>query len=101
MIEDSQIVIDWMQGLPVPQVVMELIACQCNRVCKATECQCVANVFECLPALKNHLCDNMIDNDIEGNSVDDIRDEMIIATTKMHKITKMSIVYTMMMLADC
>ena len=100
MIEDSQIVIDWMQGLPVPQVVMELNACQCSRVCKVTECQCVANEFECLPALKNHLCDNMIDNDIEGN-VDDTADEVIIATRKLHKITKMSIVYTMMVLADC
>ena len=30
MIEDSQIVIDWMQGLPVPQVMMELIVCKCS-----------------------------------------------------------------------
>ena len=30
MIEDSQIVIDWMQGLPAPQVVMELIASMCS-----------------------------------------------------------------------
>ena len=65
MIEDSQIVIYWMQDLPVPQVVMELIACKCSRVCKATECQCVANAFECLPALKNQLCDNIIDNDFK------------------------------------
>ena len=42
----------------------------------------------------------MIDNDIEGN-VDDTADEVIIATRKLHKITKMSIVYTMMVLADC
>ena len=90
MIEDRQIVIDWVQGLPVPQVVMELIACKCSRVCKATECQCVADVFECLPAWKNHLCDNMIDNEFEG-SVDDTADEVIMTTTKMHKITKMSI----------
>ena len=48
MIEDSRIVIDWMQGLPVPQVVMELIACKCSIMCKVTECQCVANAFECL-----------------------------------------------------
>ena len=41
----------------------------------------------------------MIDNDFEG-SVDDKADELM-TTTKMHKITKMSIVYTMMMLADC
>ena len=97
MIEDSRIVIDWMQGLPVPQVAM---ACKCIRVCKATECQCVANAFECLQAWKNHLCDNMIDNDFEG-SVDDTADEVIMTTTKVHKKIKMSIVYTILMSADC
>ena len=90
-----------MQDLPVPQVEMELIACKCSRVYKVTEYQCVANAFECLPAWKkNQLCDNMIDNGFEG-SVEDTADEVIMTTTKMHKITKMSIVYTMMMLSDC
>ena len=42
----------------------------------------------------------MIDNDFEG-IVDDTADEVIMTTTKMHKITKKSIVDTMMMLADC
>ena len=41
----------------------------------------------------------MIDNDFKG-SVDDTADEVIMMTMKMHRITKMSIVYTMMMLAD-
>ena len=36
MIGDSQIVIDWMHGLPVPQVVMELITCKFNSVCNAS-----------------------------------------------------------------
>ena len=37
MKEDGQIDIDWMQGLPAPQVVMELIARKCRRVFKAPE----------------------------------------------------------------
>ena len=74
MIEDGQIVIDWMQRLPAPQVVMELIACKCSRVCKAPECQCVANALKCSPACKNQVCDNMIDDDFE-DSVDDTADE--------------------------
>ena len=49
---------------------------------------------------KNQLCDNMIDNDFEV-SVDDTADEVITTTTKVHEITKMSILYTMMMLAEC
>ena len=42
----------------------------------------------------------MIGNNFEG-CVDDTADEVIVTTKKMHKITKMSIVYSMMMLADC
>ena len=53
---------------------MELIACKCSRVCKAPECQCVANILKCLPACKNQLCDNMIDDDFE-DSVNDTADE--------------------------
>ena len=41
MIEDSQIVIDWMQGLPVPQVV--------SRECKVPDCQCAGYALACLP----------------------------------------------------
>ena len=74
MIEDGQNVVDWMQGLPAPQVMMELIACQCSRVCKAPVCQCVANALKCLPACKNQFFDNMLDGDFE-DSVDDTEDE--------------------------
>ena len=34
MIEDGQLVIDWMLGLPAPQDVMELITCKCSRIAK-------------------------------------------------------------------
>ena len=63
-----------MQGLPAPQIVMELIACKGSRVCKAPECQCVTYALKCLPAACiNQLCDNMIDDDFE-DSVDDTAD---------------------------
>ena len=65
MIEDGQLVIDWNTGVACPQVVMELIACKCSRVCKAPECQCVANALKCSPACKIQFCDNMIDDDFE------------------------------------
>ena len=41
----------------------------------------------------------MIDNDFE-DSVDDTVDEVIMTTTKMHEVIKMSILYTVMILAD-
>ena len=72
MIEDVQIVIDWMVGLPAPPVVMELIACKCNRVCKAPECQCVTNALKCSPTCKNHLCNIIIDNYFEENDGDTV-----------------------------
>ena len=74
MIEDGLLVIDWMKGLPAPQVVMELIACKCSRVCKAPECQCVANALRCSPARKNQFCDNMIEDGFDELG-DDTEDE--------------------------
>ena len=40
-------------------------SCKCSRVCKALDCQCVAYALKCLPACKNQLCYNMIDDDFE------------------------------------
>ena len=48
----------------------------------------------------NQLCDNMIDKNFE-HSVVDTADKVVMTTTKMRKITKMSIVYIVMIVADC
>ena len=42
MIEDGQLLIDRMSD---PLVVMELIVCKCNRMCKGTECQWFSNAL--------------------------------------------------------
>ena len=42
MIEDGQLLFDGMSG---PLVVMELIACKCNRMCKGPECQWFSNAL--------------------------------------------------------
>ena len=42
--------------------------------------------------MKESFMHNMIDNDFEG-SVDDTADEVFMTRTKLHKITKMSIVH--------
>ena len=76
---------------------MELIACKCRRVCKVTECQCVAVCWhERIIYVTLYLATTL-----NIHSVDNTADEVIMTTTKMHKISKMSIVYTMMMSADC
>ena len=71
MIEDGQLVFNWMQGLPAPQ---DVIACKYSRDCKAPECQCVANALKCSPACKNQFCDKVIDDNFEENG-DDTVDE--------------------------
>ena len=68
MIEDGQLLFDRM---PDPLVVMELIVCKCNRMCKGPECQCFSNALMQEP-VKN--CDNLIDGDFE-DSGDDTGDE--------------------------
>ena len=42
MIGDGQLLFDRMSG---PLVVMELIVCKCNRMCKGPECQLFSNAL--------------------------------------------------------
>ena len=67
MIEDGQLLFDRLSDL---LVVMELIVCKCNRMCKGTECQWFSNAFMLEPVK----CDNLIDGDFE-DSGDDTEDE--------------------------
>ena len=67
MIEDGQLLFDRMSD---PLVVMELIVCKCNIMCKGTECQWFSNALMEEPVN----CDNLIDGDFE-DSGDDTGDE--------------------------
>ena len=67
MIEDGQLLFDRMSD---PLVVMELIVCKCNRMCKGPECQWFSNALMYEPVN----CDNLIDGDFE-DSGDDTGDE--------------------------
>ena len=42
MIEAGQLLFDRMSG---PLVVIKLIVCKCNRMCKGPECQCFSNAL--------------------------------------------------------
>ena len=70
IIDDGQLVVQWMQGPPAPDVVMELMACKCSKQCKAPGCQCIANGLKCSPACRNQWCDNMQQDD-EDDMLDD------------------------------
>ena len=43
--DESSLTIDWMDGKPAPEAVLELLACRCPRTCRRSDCVCVANVL--------------------------------------------------------
>ena len=57
--EGDQLSIDWLQGPPAPEVVLEFMACKCSKLCKLPSCQCMVNSLRCTPACKLQKCENM------------------------------------------
>ena len=43
----TDLAIDWMQGLPALDAVLELMSCSCILVCKGPQCKCIANGLHC------------------------------------------------------
>lgn len=56
--EDGKLQILWMRSAPAPEVVLELHACKCSRVCKLPECTCLANGLTCTDMCKLQNCTN-------------------------------------------
>ena len=44
--------LDWMSGEPAPKTVLELLSCQCNRLCQLPNCTCLANGLKCTTLCK-------------------------------------------------
>ena len=45
--DESSLPIDWMDGKPALEAVLELLACRCPRSCRLSDCVCMANVLTC------------------------------------------------------
>ena len=41
----EQLVVDWMDGQPAPEAVLDLLACKCPRKCVLPNCECLKNVL--------------------------------------------------------
>ncbi len=65
----SELALDWMDGLPSPQAVLELLSCNCTRTCKGSNCPCVRNGLKCSDMCRLINCDNQ-DIDIDDEEVD-------------------------------
>ena len=74
--EDGWLAIDWMDGLPAPKAVLELLSCQCSRSCKLPSCSCMANGLKCTDHFRLQDCTNRCDDDdVVPDDEDDDDDE--------------------------
>jgi len=58
-------VIDWGEGLPAPEAVMEMLSCTCSRECLQDTCTCMQNKINCTYLCKLATCTNQIPKDEE------------------------------------
>ena len=67
---------DWMDGLPAPRAVIELIACTCKKSCDETTCDCILNGLKCSDLCRLTTCSNQPEE--EGDViVEDDDDEVL------------------------
>lgn len=55
--------IDWMDGLPAPHALLDLLSCQCRKSCKIPKCVCLVNGFKCTEMCTLHNCTNQVNQD--------------------------------------
>lgn len=82
-LEGGSLEIDWMDGSPAPQAVLDLLSCKCSRSCRLPSCECLVNGLKCTDMCRLRDCDNQpstedsdtedIEEDVESN--DDDEDE--------------------------
>ena len=44
---DGELDVKWMWGFPAPDVVLQLLSCNCSRSCKLSNCSCLTNDSKC------------------------------------------------------
>ena len=47
-----------MDGQPAPQAILDLLACNCTRMCQLPSCECMANGLKCTDMCKLPNCGN-------------------------------------------
>ena len=72
---DGNLTIKWMNGEPAPDVVLEFLSCNCPRVCKLPNCECMANGMFCTDSCKVSTCQNMKDDDDDDDTTLDSSDD--------------------------
>lgn len=70
--------IDWMDGAPAPNAVLEMLSCKCRKSCKAPQCPCISNHLKCTELCSLSPCENQdedSDVELEVSSDDDSEPE--------------------------
>ena len=75
IVDGDNLDIHWMTGSPVPASVLELMKCQCRRVCDNRNCPCVANGLKCTQMCSLQNCTNQREEDDELIEADYENDE--------------------------
>ena len=60
-----------MNGEPAPKAVLELLSCQCKRVCQLPNCICLANGLHCTDMCRLRECTNQPEEAAEDLTTDD------------------------------
>ena len=80
--------VDWMDGQPAPDAMLDLLACKCTRKCELPRCVCLVNGLMCTDMCKLKDCDNRpSDDDINQSDTDEMR--TMRTMRKMRKMRKM------------
>lgn len=63
----EELKIDWLDGTPAPDSVLELLACSCSRSCHLPQCTCMINNMKCSELCKLRNCDNQPQDEDEDD----------------------------------
>ena len=70
-ITEDGLSVDWMDLLPAPLAVLELLSCRCNSSCSNNRCSCFANKLPCTDAcFCGDSCENRVIEDFIGGGSD-------------------------------
>ena len=69
----EQLAVVWMDDLPAPEAVLDLLACRCPTRCTAPTCKCVANGLKCTDMCRLKDCQN------RSSEEHDIEEELVVA----------------------
>ena len=65
----DDLVIDWMDGTPAPDTVLQFLACKCTKSCQAPSCPCVNNQMKCSDMCRLKTCGNQENTDSDSFSL--------------------------------